>query len=95
MMERLITEFEPKLDSLFSETKIEGFDIMGYITNIGKDFLVDLVSSKNHFTPEDLLNTDKYHCLKRFLKEVGLFKPFYNLANDCWEKRNAILKHPQ
>ena len=71
-MERYVQEFEPKVESLFSEVNFKGFDLFEFMSEVAMDFLEDLVEETNQQSPEKLLRIPKYHCFMRFLKEAGL-----------------------
>ena len=81
-MERYIMEFEPQVKSLFSEDNFKGFDLVGFMSNIAMDFIEDLIERENMLPPQKLIETPKYHCLKRFTKEGGVFNTFLIIAQD-------------
>lgn len=85
-MERHIQEFEPRINVLFSNGNYEVFDIKDYMSNIAMDYLEDLVEHTNTLAPQELIKTPKYHCFKRFLKDIDLFKPFIDIAKEYWDK---------
>lgn len=83
-MERYVEEFEQRVKSLFSSENFVNFDIVSFISNISIDFLEDLVSQDNLLSPQKLIEAPKYHCLKRFLKEGGVYQAFLKIAQEYW-----------
>lgn len=88
-MERYIQEFEPRIIELFSNGNYEVFDIKDYMSNIAMDYLEDLVKQTNTLSPQELIKTPKYHCFKRFLKDIRLFNPFIDIAKEFWNKSHV------
>ena len=88
-MERYVKKFEPQVKSIFSEAVFKDFDLVGFMSNIGLDYLEDLVDHNNQLSPQELIETPKYHCLKRFIKEGGVFKPFLKVALEYWDKSHV------
>ncbi len=88
-MERFISEYEPRVNTLFSDINLEEINLVGYLSDIAMDFLEDLYSNDNQLSPRELLKSEKYHCLMRLLKEAKVFASFTSLASECWDKKQA------
>lgn len=84
-MERYVEEFEPQVKALFSEANFKGFDLASFMSNVAMDFLEDLVEHDNVLSPQELIETPKFHCLKRFIKEGNVYNSFLKMAKEYWD----------